>query len=264
MRLPILFIPKSWKSRPPRWWLALLWSTSGYWQDGRAGRYLRHGIEGALSVLIVLLLVSSLEPHTRTSVPTVVWHSSASASPTLTDRGDAIVAAHLFGQAPTLTSMSVVAASSITVDGIVYSTQADDSQVVLTLNTKTDIYKVGASLPDGEKVVAIDPDDVQLVANGASRRLAISKYGSADSEGPAAYAALLHGTGISTPPTNSASAALLDGNSETATAPFVPVPSPLPVLNFAATPRAPPVRIPATATPLEQLQALRQQLIHPH
>lgn len=260
MRLPILFIQNSWKSRPPRWWLALQWSPSGHWQDSRAGRYLRHGTEGALSVLIVLVLVSSLEPHTRTSVPATVWHSSS--SPTLTDSGDAIVAAHLFGQAATSTSVSVVAASSITVDGIVYSTQADDSQAVLTLNAKTDIYKVGASLPDGEKVVAIDPSDVQLVANGASRRLAISKYGSADSEGPAAYAAMLHGTGFSAPEAGSAPPAEVGIASAASQQPFVTMPSLLPATNFFTVQHAQPVRISATATPLEQLRSLRAQLIH--
>lgn len=260
MRLPILFIQKSWESRPPRWWLALQWSLSGYWQDSRAGRYLRHGIEGTLSVLIVLVLVPSLEHHTRTSVPPVVQHSIA--SPTLTDRGNAIVAAHLFGQAATLTSVSVVAASSITVDGIVYSTQADDSEAVLTLNAKTDIYKVGASLPDGEKVVAIDPGDVQIVANGASRRLAISKYGSADSEGPAAYAAMLHGTGFSAPEAGSTPSAEVGIASAASQQPFVTMPSLPPTRNVFTAPYAQPVRIPATATPLEQLRSLRAQLIH--
>ena len=179
----------------------------------------------------------------------------------LTDRGNAIVAAHLFGQAPTLTSVSAVAASSITVDGIVYSTQAEDSEAVLTLNAKTDIYKVGASLPDGEKVVAIDAGDVQLVANGTTRVLAMSKYGSADSEGPAAYAALLHGTGLSAPEAGSASSAEVGVASAASQQPFVTMPSLLPATNVFTAQHAQPVRIPATATPLEQLQALRQQLI---
>lgn len=90
MRLPILFIQKSWESQLPRWWLALHWSPSGYWQDSRAGRYLRHGIEGALSILIVLVLVLSLEQHTRTSVPAIVSHSSTSASPTITDSNQGV------------------------------------------------------------------------------------------------------------------------------------------------------------------------------
>lgn len=262
MRLPILVTHKSWKSWPPRWRLALQWSPSGYWQDSRAGRYLRHGTEGALSVLIVLVLVSSLEPHTRTSVPAVVPHSIATTSPILTDRGDVIVAAHLFGQAPTLTSAPVVAPSSITVDGIVYSTQADDSEAVLTLNAETDIYKVGASLPDGEKVIAIDPGDVQLVANGTTRFLAMSKYGSPDSEGPTAYAAMLHGTGFSAPEAGSTPSAEVGVASTASQQPFVTTPSLLPAINVFTAQHAQSVRISATATPLEQLRSLRAQLIH--
>lgn len=259
MHLPIFSVRVSHSSLSRRWssWTA---GPIGTWPGSQAEQWLRHGVEGALGLLTALLLASIW--LARTHLNTATSHVVAPTTVSTPDLANTIVAAHLFGQAVAHTSAPALTAQSISVNGIVYSTQADDSQAVLTVNGKTDLYKVGASLSDGEKLVAIDPGDIQLAVNGASRSLAISKYGNADSEGPAAYAALLHGTGLSAPETNPALTTLPGVTSLPALHPFVGLPSPLPTSNFATAPRAPAIRIPATATPLEQLQLLRQQLIH--
>ncbi|MGA9854683.1 MAG: hypothetical protein WBR29_05335 [Gammaproteobacteria bacterium] len=134
------------------------------------------------------------------------------------------------------------------------------SQAVLTINGKTDVYKVNQALPDGETVAAIGPSDIQLTANGTTRRLSLPRYGDPDSEGPAAYAALLHGIGLSAPDSAPSLAALPGAAADTAQ-PFSGLPV-VPLSNVTGVSSAGVVQIPANATPLEQLQALRAQLIH--
>jgi len=174
---------------------------------------------------------------------------------------DKIIATHLFGQAPAQSVATAAIDPSISVDGIVYASESEDSQVVLTINGKSDVYKVSQVLPDGETLAAIGPSDIQLTANGASRRLTLPHYGDPSSEGPAAYAALLHGVGLSTPATEPTRARLPGASPSDTVEPFTNL-SPVPLSNAVSIPSTEVVQIPATATPLEQLQALRTQLIH--
>lgn len=174
---------------------------------------------------------------------------------------DTIVAAHLFGQVPVSTRVVNPAALSITVDGIVYDSQSDDSQAVLTLNGKTALFQVGQALPDGETVSAIGATDIELTGGATARRLTLPQYGDAAAEGPAAYAALLHGTGLSAPRTGSALARQSGATPSSPAKPFPLLPSGSPS-HFVAGPSTGAAYIPATATPLEQMQALREQLVH--
>ncbi|MGB9428891.1 MAG: type II secretion system protein N [Gammaproteobacteria bacterium] len=241
-------------------WFLWTWSPSGRWANSRADRWLRHTIESVLGMLIVVLLASFWAPHTRIVSRTPFSRSASSPVLAPAAMADKIVAAHLFGQVPAQTPAAAPAAQSITVDGIVYA-GAEDSEAVLTLNGKTEIYKEGETLSDGEKITAIGPADVQLIDNGSTRRLTLAHYGDPGSEGPAAYAALLHGTGLNASATDSALTMLPGAAPVQPAEPFMPLPSVSPA-DFVPVSSARVVQIPATATPLEQLQALRQQLIH--
>ncbi len=127
----------------------------------------------------VVLLASFWMPHTRIASRTPISRSASSPVPTPAAMTDTIVAAHLFGQVPAQTPATAPASQSITVGGIVYA-GTEDSEAVLTINGKTNIYKEGEKLPDGEKIATIGPADVQLTDNGASRRLTLAHlWGSA-------------------------------------------------------------------------------------
>lgn len=151
--------------------------------------------------------------------------------------------------------------------GIVYA--GANSRAVLTLEGKTGVYKVGDRLPDGETVKTIGPESVTLAEAGNLRRLNLPRYGQRGSEGPTAYAALLHGTGLSSPDSKSAAAGPNPaGTLAQSGSAGIPGQS-LPPLSArtrrgVATPAAQAVRVSARATPLEQLRALRHQLIHQH
>ncbi|MGH7241303.1 MAG: type II secretion system protein N [Candidatus Saccharimonadales bacterium] len=267
MSLPNLLIRKRWESRHLQWWPTWMWSTHGHWQDSRTGSYLRHGIEGALGVLIILLLASYWRPQTHAAAAIVPPASAKNTVVAPADMANTIVTAHLFGQAPARTPALSSTTQSITVDGIVYAPQPQDSVALLTLDGKADLYKVGELLTDGEKIIAIDASDVQLAANGVIRRVALAQYGSADSVGPAAYAALLSGVGLSSPdsvdgrqnsPGALAEASVTDSAEQSFPSEAVRV------MNGGPWSSAGIVHISANATPLEELQALRAQLIHPH
>jgi hypothetical protein len=219
-------------------------------------------VEAVLASVIVVLLVSFWIPHPPIGSRTPSSHVASRQAPASAAQADAIVATHLFGQAPAAAPTPNVAAPSMTVDGIVYASEKGDSEVVLTINGKTDVYRNGAKLPDGETVTIIGPGDLELAENGRTRHLVLSRYGTSDSEGPAAYAALLHGTGFSAPETDPALASLPGVPPTGMMEPLTPL-SPVPLsISAVSIPSARAVQISPTATPLEQLQALRQQLIH--
>lgn len=259
MRVPILSTLKLsdvWRAR----WRFFTSSATGKRRDSLAGQTVRHAIHAALLIMIALTLISLWPRKLFLSSTMAVPAAPASvASATL---ADTIVAAHLFGQTKAAVPKPSLAAPSIRVVGIVYASQTQDSLAVLTLNGKTDVYKDGQTLPDGETVMAVSPTEIQLTENGVTRTLPLPRYGEPESEGPAAYAALLHGTGLSTPETGSAAAMLTTAAPSEPMQPFAPVAS-VPMYSSAAGLRAPVVQIPASATPLEQLQLLRAQLIHP-
>jgi len=246
-----------WQERLRLW----TWSPTGIGWDSRVGTWLRHGVEGLLVLLIVAVLVSFWNPPTRARLGTSTAQLASPAKLSSAAMADKIIAAHLFGQAPVQSVAIAAIDPSISVDGIVYASESEDSQVVLTINGKSDVYKVNQVLPDGETLAAIGPSDIQLTANGASRRLTLPHYGDPGSVGPAAYAALLHGMGLSTPSTEPASARLPGASPSDPAESFTDL-SPVPLSRAVSIPSTQVMQIPATATPLEQLQALRAQLIH--
>lgn len=162
--------------------------------------------------------------------------------------GDKIVAAHLFGQAQIAASAPGSADQSISVDGIVYIPHSGNSQAVLTINGKTEVYKNGATLPDGETLAAIGPSTIQLALAGATRQLTLnmSQYGNSNPAGTPPMGMNLIASVPQTPAYAAPSAGVTAGT---------PNSTPMPGMR--------PPQVPVTAPPLEQLQALRAQLV-PH
>lgn len=239
-----------------------MWSTSGKFWDSRLGKALRYGVHAALLTLIALSLLSLWPRKTTVSDQAMASMPIARAAPGVL--ANKIIAAHLFGQAQHKSVVTAAMAASITVEGIAAANDPSDSVAILTLNGKTDEFHVNAVLPDGEELTAIDPDSVELADGSHVRRIALATYGTPDSEGPAAYAALLHGVGLSSPGNsrqNLAGAMTAANITETAE-PFFPA-EPRAVLNSISVSAHGLVHVSAQATPLEQLQALRAQLIHP-
>ena len=67
-----------------------------------------------------------------------------------------IATAHLFGQSDAAVSDTapVAAAATINVQGLFYSTDKDEARAILEINGKSDVFKTGDTLPDGEKLLA--------------------------------------------------------------------------------------------------------------
>lgn len=78
--------------------------------------------------------------------------------------------AHLFGTAPpaAVISPAVVSNGPVTVEGIVYSNQGEDSVALLTVSGDAVICHVGTQLATGQTVTAILPDSVQLAGPGGT------------------------------------------------------------------------------------------------
>ncbi|MGH8413288.1 MAG: type II secretion system protein N [Gammaproteobacteria bacterium] len=77
----------------------------------------------------------------------------------------ALVNAHLFG-VPLTTTAPVASASSIKVNGILYSSLAQDAAAILTFDNQQIIAHQGTQLPDGDSVTTIKADRVILNENG--------------------------------------------------------------------------------------------------
>jgi hypothetical protein len=72
--------------------------------------------------------------------------------------------AHLFGQATVTGNIGgpVVSVESLSVEGILYADDANDSVAMLSANGQTLLVRVGTDLPTGGKVTAISPDSVEV------------------------------------------------------------------------------------------------------
>ncbi|MBU6509704.1 MAG: hypothetical protein KGJ20_04500 [Gammaproteobacteria bacterium] len=226
------------------------------------GKILRCGVHGLLFVLIAVVVVSMI-PHGTRQAGAPGASNILISSKFAADTANTIVAAHLFGRAQQKPAENTPAAS-ITVDGIAAASNLKDSIAVLTLNGQSGEFHAGQVLPDGEKLTAINPDGVELAGGSNVRRIALATYGTPDSQGPAAYAALLHGVGLSSPGNNQQNAPGAFAEPGAADNPAQSLPFlPATVPNSTPLPAAGIVNISPQATPLEQLHALRSQLIHP-
>ncbi len=119
------------------------------------------GIAAALIIWSMLLHKQAAQPIQQTDTYTPQPDSVALAQH--------IAIAHLFGQAVSAEAAVVPVTANISIDGVVYSDDQKSALAVLKVDDKSDIYKIGDTLPDGEKLLAIAPTAVQLGGKGAPR-----------------------------------------------------------------------------------------------
>jgi type II secretory pathway component PulC len=194
-------------------------------------------INCALGIVAAVMLWSML-PH-KPSVGPVLTATATPPQPDPTVVAQEVAMAHLFGQdATTASSAAPAAAANISVEGIIYSEDKDLALAILKMDGNSDIFRIGDTLPDGEKLLAIAPTAVEIGDHGAPRVLAMQQdFG--DGGGGSLLA------GIDGPP----------GRDN-------PFPSMQATMAPAAyIPALRPVLLSQNADPLSQLRSLRQQLI---
>lgn len=206
-----------------------------YLVDFFGSSYPSHIVSGTLC-LVACGIVWSMVPH-----KTMLSVASRSGTPTPQENAVAIAqqiaSSHLFGQDPALASSTITRpASDIKVEGVIYSDDKDSALVVLNIDGKSDIFRVGDSLPDGEKVLALAPTAVQLGSPGSPRVIEMqAQFG----DGGSAVLAAAGGADIT-------------GRGPSSFPGMAPA-LPRPALR--------PVELSQNADPLSQLRSLRQQLI---
>lgn len=149
-----------------------------------------------------------------------------------------IAAAHLFGQdaASSVNSAPAATAANIIIQGLFYSEDKELARAILEVNGKSDVFKTGDRLPDGEKLAAIGVAAVQVANGPAIRVVELSQnIGNSSSDIQLAGAPGLY--------------AQQDSFSQRLQTPLTP-----------ALPRLRPPTIPL-GDPISQMQSLRQQLI---
>jgi hypothetical protein len=126
-----------------------------------------HIISGVLGITAALILWSMLphKPQTAKEVQTVAYEPQQ--DPAVMAQRVAMV--HLFGQDVTAAPAAAQVTANISVEGVIYSEDKDSALAVLKVNDKSDVYKVGDTLSDGEKLLAIAPTAVQLGSSGTPR-----------------------------------------------------------------------------------------------
>lgn len=237
-----LHAPMPSRTRRGQSWL--LSSPTRDWLDSRAGKFFRvcvHlallGMVGAASVSLVVPLLS----HSRIPAQAAVTDPPV----THPDSVEQIVAAHLFGQAPSgiPARPANTAPTDIALTGIVYAAVAAHSRAMLSVHGRAVVAAVGDTLADGTKVAAIESRRVVLNQAGKPVLLVLD---------------FIAGNTGNTLPGFSADARRRIADS----------PNPPAALDYsgdaagiASTSILRPARIPASASPLEQLHALRSQLI---
>jgi hypothetical protein len=199
---------------------------------------LRHGISCIL-LGVALLMVWSMIPHGIQAIASI---GTTADIPTRPDPGTTVLrveSLHIFGQSATdATAAPVAPLADIKVAGLIYSDDKDSALAILEVNGKSDFFKVGDTLPDGEKLTAIAPNAVQLNLGTAQRVIELPEQ----FNGPGDGILLAGDTGLIPGESQFPGLALTSGG-ETYK----------PALRAIAMPRG--------ASPLDQLRSLRQQLI---
>jgi hypothetical protein len=210
-----------------------------YLVDFLQSKLLRHGLAALLAVCAGLIMWSML-PHAEKATPVMTQAVTPHTRMDIGSSVEKIAAAHLFGHraADAVAAGPTVAAATIHVQGLFFSPDKDVARAILEVNGKSDVFKTGDTLPDGEKLAAIGMNAIQI-ANGPALRVVEMEQ----SFGNASAGIALEGM-----PDLYAQQDAFPGSMPANTAP--------PVVQ-----RLRPVVIPQTNDPISQLSALRQQLI---
>lgn len=154
-----------------------------YLVDLILSNYFRHGVAAVL-VLCAGAIIWSIFPHAAKASANVTQTVTGPSRASIGSSVEKIAAAHLFGQsaADAADAPPAVAVATINVQGLFYSEDKDVARAILEIDGKTDVFKAGDTLPDGETLAAIGEDAVQI-ANGPVLRVVElpAKFGNAGS-----------------------------------------------------------------------------------
>lgn len=218
-----------------------------WWQNGGEAT-VRHAVEAALTLALAASLWFMIRPWLPIKAAHAANRDSVAASrldqvaPALRSDIDSLPREHLFGMASP-TSIAAAVDPAIQVSGIAYSSDADQSVAILSLNGITAVARKGTVLPDGSIVLAVASDRVTVGRNGQVEDLML------DLKKAALNA---HFT-----PTEFASGSVASGSSSNVT-PDLNRPEETPGAAPAAFPSTPVARAPELVMPhFESLQQLR-------
>gem|GEM_PF-4966420 len=208
-----------------------------YLVDFLGSSYPSHLISGVLGIFAVGIIWSML-PH-KAVTPGALPHGAPPPHIDASVVAQEIASSHIFGQdAAAESAIAAHPATDIKVDGIIYSDDKDSALAILDIDGKSDIFRVGDTLPDGEKILALAPTAVQLGSPGNPRVIEMqAQFGDS-------------GSGIDSGILAAAGPGMTgSGNPFPGMAPALPRPA------------LRPVELAQDADPLSQLRSLRQQLI---
>ena len=115
-----------------------------------------------------LLLALWAQPNSQGTTSSSALTSAA--VPAATNRGERIADLHLFGKAAP-ESWPLIPIADATVAGIAYTGDAGPSLAILAIDGIQRSYTVGDALPNGERLVGIEHDQVIFERNGIRHRL---------------------------------------------------------------------------------------------
>ena len=134
------------------------------------GGALRAGVYLCLAVLLVILvwrLVVTLRIPRAEAIQRQTAQTIGVARTPQRVNVEEVADQHLFGMAPVaISSAPIVAAAAIQVIGIITADDPKQSWAILDLGGEQHLYQAGTMLPDGEKLLAVQPDRVVLVGHG--------------------------------------------------------------------------------------------------
>lgn len=231
------------RARGYQWWFG---TPSRDWLDSRAGRVTRVGLHVILLGMLIVVsgafvkaLLTQRPANKDVTTPGITQTPPAYSI-------DALVATHLFGQTASetpATPQPAAPSGDISLVGILHAGTATDSRAIITTNGKTLVIAEGDSLPDGEKIVAIEAHAVTLLHGGAEMLLTLNFTD--DQGAPSARIA------------DASQVTGWGGQSGAVTTTGYPVPA---SYNSSGPTLGVP-QVPASASPLEQMASLRSQLI---
>lgn len=199
-------------------------------------RRLRYPVSALLLVCASLLLWSML-PHKLKAADAPAQPTPAQVHKTAGSVAQEIATTHLFGQDPSIAAVTPVAAvANISIQGLFYSDDKELARAILEVNGKSDVFKTGDTLPDGEKLAAIGIAAVEIANGGMNRVVQLEQK----FDGPA------QGVRVAGVPELYAQQDSFGQNAPAGLAPAIPTMQP--------------VTIPQ-GDPISQMQSLRQQLI---
>jgi hypothetical protein len=130
-----------------------------------------------------------------------VGSTTASASQDAARWAGNIAQHHLFGESAGSAKITPAAGDTLSLTGIIYSTDPDDSRAMLQANGETLVVAPGAELADGGKVASIGVDRIEIERDGAMEELVL-QVDSADISSDPSFASVDRNSGSDEDPSS--------------------------------------------------------------